>query len=385
MEKDLIKKYVPYVFIIIILITSYFIIRPYITIFLISCIIAYTFYPIYKLTKKVLKNKIISALFVSFLTIFILFITIAFIFLGVYGEALNTYEHIKENFYGEEGYLNCEAENNWCDRLENISILLNDENLNKYIDIQKTSNEIYNMIFIRIKKVFTSIPKIFINFTIMIFIMYYLFKDGKRFIEYISNKLTLTKKDHEILFTKIDDTAKSIIFGSLIIAFIQGFVGFIGYLFLGINSPLLWGLAVAFFSLIPIFGTAIIWFPQATYIILTGLDDGGWIKGMILLGYGFFIIGGVDNILRPVMLGKKAKIHPVIILLGVLGGIPLFGMMGIIIGPLILGIFITIFEFTTQDLNNKNIKDIKEVEVNDKIKSKKNRHKYRRNSNSTNK
>ena len=364
------RKYLPYALILILIISSYFIVKPYITVFLISCVLAYTFYPLYNITKKVLKNKIISALFVSFLSILIMFLLAGFILLGIYSEAFDTVNNLRDTFYGEEGILNCEAENNWCDRLENISSTLSDENLNKYIDIQRTTNLISNQIMDRVRNFFTSIPKAIMNFTIIIFIMYYLFKDGKNLIEYISEKINLRKEDHEILLTRIKETANSIIFGSLIIALIQGIAGSLGYWMIGISSPLLWGVAIAFFSLIPVLGTAIVWLPQSVYLILTGLDDGTWVKGALLLTYSFFIVGGVDNILRPIMLGTKAKIHPVIILLGILGGIPLFGLMGIILGPIILGICVKIFEFTTE----------KKGEVNDKTKSKKHRHKHRRSS-----
>ena len=348
MKKDMIRKYLPYALILIILIASYYIIKPYITVFLISCVLAYTFYPLYKITKKVLRNKIISALFVSFLTIIIIFFTVGFIMLGVYNESLEAYNNIRETLYGERGYLNCEYENNWCDNLESISGFLTDENINRYVDLQSTTNIISSYIMNNVRNFFASIPRAILNFTIIIFIMYYLFKDGNNFINYISRKLNLRKEDHELLIKKIKDASNTIIFGTLIIALIQGLVGSIGYWLIGISSPLLWGIAIAFFSLIPFLGTAIVWLPQGLFFILMGIEDGSWIKGAMLLGYGFFIIGGVDNILRPVMLGTKARIHPVIILLGILGGIPLFGLMGLILGPLILGIGVTIFEFTTE-------------------------------------
>jgi predicted PurR-regulated permease PerM len=348
MEKDLIKKYVPLLLVAVILIASYFIIKPYITLLLISAVMAFTFYPLYKLTKKVLRNEIISALFVSFLTILIIFITVGFVIIGVYSQALSTYSEVRETLYGNDGYLNCEAEINYCDTFEKISGTINDENINRYLNLQKKSNEISNFIVAKITNFFTNIPKSLINFTIIIFMMYYFFKDGQRLIEYISEKLNLKKRDEDMLLSRIKDAANSIIFGSIIIALIQGLFGALGYWIIGINSPLLWGLAIAFFSLIPVFGTAIIWIPQSAYLIITGLDDGTWVKGAILLTYCFFVVGGVDNILRPVMLGTKAKIHPVIILIGVLGGIPVFGLMGIILGPLLLGIAVTIFEYTTQ-------------------------------------
>ncbi|MFT4305128.1 MAG: AI-2E family transporter, partial [Candidatus Woesearchaeota archaeon] len=173
MKQDMMRKYLPYGLILIVLLVSYFIIKPYLTIFLISCVLAYTFYPLYKLTKKILKNEIISSLFVSFLTILILFLLIGFILLGIYSESLSSYNNIREKLYGEEGYLNCDAEENFCEELENISSYLTDENINKYIDIESSGNVISNYIMSHIKSFFTSIPKFLLNFTIIIFIMYY--------------------------------------------------------------------------------------------------------------------------------------------------------------------------------------------------------------------
>ena len=178
-----------------------------------------------------------------------------------------------------------------------------------------------------------------LDFIIVIFVMFYFFKDGRRLEEYLKRKINLKKKKTEVIIEKIKNVVDSIVFGNLVMAAIQGTLGTIGFWILGISNPLLWGILMAFFSLIPFIGTAAIWLPASIILLFNGM----WIKAIILVAYGFVIIGGTDTVVKPILIGDKSKIHPIIILVGVLGGLSLFGMMGIILGPLILGIATTLF------------------------------------------
>ena len=139
----------------------------------------------------------------------------------------------------------------------------------------------------------------------------------------------------------------AIVYGSIVVALIQGTLGGIGFWIVGIPSPILWGILMSLFALIPMVGTGIIWVPaslgMAAYGYLSGDTVMVW-KAIGLFIYGVFVIAGIDNVLKPKIIGERAHVHPVIILLGVLGGLKFFGIVGFAVGPLILAIFITFLE-----------------------------------------
>ena len=136
------------------------------------------------------------------------------------------------------------------------------------------------------------------------------------------------------------------IYGGILIAVIQGLLGGLSFWILGIPSPVFWGTAMAFLSFIPLGGTALIWAPAAILLFI----QGAFLKGIILLMIGIFIISMVDNFLRPFFVGTRTNIHPLLLLFAVLGGIQVFGMIGLVAGPLIVVLCITIIEIYIQGI-----------------------------------
>ncbi|MFQ5620928.1 MAG: AI-2E family transporter, partial [Candidatus Nanoarchaeia archaeon] len=138
-----------------------------------------------------------------------------------------------------------------------------------------------------------------------------------------------------------------VIYGSLVIALIQGALGALGFMIFGVGSPILWGLVMSLFALVPFIGTPIIWGPAGLLLVIDGFVDGQTnlvAKGIGLLIYGTLVISTVDNILKPKLIGKKAKIHPIVVLIGVLGGLSLLGFVGFVVGPLVLALFEALIE-----------------------------------------
>ena len=133
------------------------------------------------------------------------------------------------------------------------------------------------------------------------------------------------------------------------VAIIQGLLGALGFFIFGVPLPLLWGVIMAFLALIPALGTGLVWFPASLILFLNGFFQGSdslMIKGLLLLLYSITIVGTIDNILKPKLVGSKAKIHPLIIFVGIFGGLIFFGVWGVILGPLFLSmtsVFIELF------------------------------------------
>jgi predicted PurR-regulated permease PerM len=132
--------------------------------------------------------------------------------------------------------------------------------------------------------------------------------------------------------------------GSVVVAIVQGTIGGIVFWALGIQGPLLWGVLMGCFSLIPAVGSGLIWAPVALYLIATGAV----MKGIILIICGFFVIGLIDNILRPILVGRDTRIPDYVVLITTLGGIDMFGFSGIVIGPVIAALFIATWNIVTR-------------------------------------
>jgi len=133
----------------------------------------------------------------------------------------------------------------------------------------------------------------------------------------------------------------------LLIALIQGALGALGFFLFGISSPLFWGLLMGILSLLPMVGTGLIWVPAALILLLNGIFQDSYsliFKGIGLFLYGLLIVSSLDNILRPKLISEKVKIHSAVILLGILGGVYLFGPLGVIVGPLIFSMTLVLLK-----------------------------------------
>ena len=142
------------------------------------------------------------------------------------------------------------------------------------------------------------------------------------------------------LFSRFADVVRATVKGGILVAIAQGALGGLAFWFLGIHAPLLWAVLMAFLSLLPAIGAGLVWLPVAIYFLASGAV---W-QGISLITYGVLVIGLVDNILRPSLVGKDTKLPDYVVLISTLGGIEVFGLHGFVIGPLIAAIFMVTWE-----------------------------------------
>lgn len=190
----------------------------------------------------------------------------------------------------------------------------------------------------------SSLTKVTVNATIMtlimLYTMFYLLVDGKKLLEKILYYIPLENKDEQHLLQRFTSVARATIKGTLIIGIIQGTLCGLGFAFAGIPSPVFWGCLMAVLSIIPGVGTAIVWGP-ALIILLLGKD----ITGAVIVGiFCGLIAGNADNLIRPRLVGKDTEMHDLFILFSTFGGIAMFGIIGIIVGPIIAALFVSIWE-----------------------------------------
>lgn len=190
----------------------------------------------------------------------------------------------------------------------------------------------------------SGITALFLNFFIFFIALYYLLRDGVRLKRALIVLSPLEDTDDEMIFGRLETAVNSVIKGSLTIALVQGVLTAIGFAIFGVPNAILWGTIAAVASLIPGFGTALVLVPAVLYLFATG----DIIPAIGLLAWGTLGVGLIDNFLGPRLVSKSTHLHPLLILLSVLGGLVYFGPIGIFLGPLILSLlfaFIAIYSY----------------------------------------
>ena len=188
----------------------------------------------------------------------------------------------------------------------------------------------------------------FIQALFVVFVLYYLFRDGKMIRDALATAIPLRNRETRDILGRVHEVVSASVNGVLVIAAIQGTLGGIAFAVLGLPSAIVWGVAMIFLSLIPIAGAFVIWIPAAIYLAVTG----AYVKALLLTLWGVFVISLVDNFMRPRLVGKRAKLHELFIFFAVLGGLQVFGLLGIVLGPVVLAIALALFDaFSHPDTN----------------------------------
>ena len=175
---------------------------------------------------------------------------------------------------------------------------------------------------------------------IMLYLLFFLLRDGERLAGLVKNALPMTDHTKDDLFEKFTTVIRATVKGNILVAAAQGLLGGLLFWFLGIQAALLWGVLMAFLSLLPAIGAALIWGPVAVYFLATGAAG----TGLLIVAFGVGVIGLVDNLLRPFLVGKDTRLPDYLVLISTVGGMSLFGLSGFVIGPVIAVLFIAVWQ-----------------------------------------
>jgi predicted PurR-regulated permease PerM len=174
----------------------------------------------------------------------------------------------------------------------------------------------------------------------VMFTMYYLFKDGPRAAEAMRDLLPVGQERGNRLVARTADIISASVYGVVVIAIVQGTLGGLMFWVLGLPSPLVWGVVMVVFATIPMLGTFVVWVPAAIFLAVSGHV----VKAVVLTVWGALVIGMVDNFLRPRLVGQRAQMHELLIFFSVLGGLQVFGVLGILLGPVVVALALGMLE-----------------------------------------
>lgn len=196
-----------------------------------------------------------------------------------------------------------------------------------------------------------SIGRDTLNFTVklalMLYLAFFLLRDGEHLVKLMKAAVPLSEARKTLLFNKFVEVTRATIKGNLLVALVQGALGGLIFWILDIPGPVLWTVVMAFLSLIPAVGAALVWVPASIYLYASG----DWLSASILVAYGALIIGLADNVLRPILVGRDTKLPDYIVLFSTMGGIALIGINGFVVGPLVAAVFLAFWNIFIADMN----------------------------------
>lgn len=179
---------------------------------------------------------------------------------------------------------------------------------------------------------------------VMLYLTFFLLRDGSSLTRRIKDAIPLHPAQRDALIEKFTIVVRATVKGSVLVAALQGTLGGLIFWLLGVNAPVLWGVVMAFFALLPAVGASIIWLPVALYFLISGSVG----KAFVLIAFGVLVIGLVDNLLRPILVGKSTKMPDYVVLISTLGGISVAGLNGFVIGPMVAAMFIAVWDIFTE-------------------------------------
>lgn len=186
-----------------------------------------------------------------------------------------------------------------------------------------------------------------VNLGIVLYLLFFFVRDGDLLTKRIRSAVPLHSHQQRELFSMFTTVIRATVKGNVVMAIVQGALGGMIFWFLGVHAAVLWAVVMAFLSLLPAVGSALVWLPVAIYFLVTGAL---W-QGIVLTAFGVLVIGMVDNVLRPILVGKDTKLPDYVVLVSTLGGMAIFGLNGFVIGPVIAAMFMSVWEIFAASRN----------------------------------
>ena len=342
MEKSFVSK----VFLVVLIGVLILLLRlfwAYISAIILALLIASAFYPLYARVKKLLKGEERGASMLMTIFIFLVLVIPVGGFVGTLSnEAFDFYRRSRDAVSLLKIQEIVEGDSIWAQRIRKVGKLTGIEVNPETLEELATSLGKSVGLFLskQLRSMASNLLNFLIHFFLMMLVVYYIFRDGERLKNYISELLPFPIEQQELVVSKFREMARAVIVGNGLNGIIQGIIGGFGFFFFGLGSPFLWGTLIGFMAFLPFIGASIVYVPA--FIILILQDQTGTAIGFLVYNGAYSII--MEYLFKPRMIGKGMRMNALLVFIGILGGIKLFGILGIIYGPLIMTIFITLAE-----------------------------------------
>lgn len=327
-------------------IATFFILKPFLSAILIAGVLAILFQRPYNFFLKITKNRRAwSSLFTSILVVFMVVVPL-FVAIGLITNEVNIFYR---EFLADGSFFHKYLER-FVSNLEKISIL-GIFDLESAFSGKELSGSFKNLgsgILTLVENAYQGMAGFILWIFAMFFSLYYFLIDGERVIKRLLYLSPLKDEHEKIIIQRFNSIVRAVTKGVIIIGLVQSTIGGLAFAIAGVPSPVIWGIVMFFFSLIPMVGTSLIWFPTGLILLLGG---GTW-EGVFILSVGLFIISTIDNVLRPKLVGRDTQIHPLLIFFATLGGFMVFGPTGFILGPVIVAMALSLWNIYASEFKD---------------------------------
>ncbi|HEX6043851.1 MAG TPA: AI-2E family transporter [Pyrinomonadaceae bacterium] len=311
-------------------------IQPFLGVIAWATVLVIVFYPVHKRLASRIRKPSLAALVSCLLVILIILVPVALITLAVVNELAGALDSLQSGV----NYL-LDPNSRFTGPILNF--------LNRFVDISQLRSE--EFLLARLKGVsgqlagqtlgfLGGLASFFIQMFFVIFTMYYFFKDGENISRTIRDALPLDREQSDSIMTRTREVIDASVYGVLTIAIIQGTLGGLAFWVLGLPSAIIWGVVMTFLSMVPMLGAFLVWVPGAIFLAVTG----HWVKALLLGVWGTLVIGTIDNFLRPKLVGSRTRLHELLIFFAVLGGLNVFGVLGVVLGPVVIAITLALID-----------------------------------------
>ena len=304
-----------------------------------SIVVSIIFYPLYEKLLLMTNKKSLSSM-LSLILILLLVIMPSIAVLGLIGNELINFINSSEN-YSFEQYFQMIPNESAINQLIAWSGLSINDLIEKADDFLISASK---MLYQSVSTISANVINFFVSLFIFVYLTFFFLRDGEKILQHCMDAFPMKNEDESYLLDQFQKTTRATIKGTVMVALAQGFLGYLTLLLIGINGALIWGAVMALLSIVPAVGTVLVWLPIALVLFL----NGEVIDASLLIFSGIFIIGMIDNLLRPILIGKETKIPDYLILLTTIGGISIFGITGFIVGPIIASLFISIWSLSSR-------------------------------------
>ena len=314
---------------------------PYSGAILWATVLAIVFAPLYRrLSVSMRRRRTLAALVTLLIIVLIVILPLTLVTSLLLQEGFRVYERIQSGDLNFRQYFKQVFDmlpawvTGLLDRFELTNLALMQERLSS--GLVKTSQFLATKALSIGQNTFAFVVDLFI----VLYLLFFLLRDSDGLTRGIREAIPLYPEQRRALFSKFTAVIRATIKGTVVVAIVQGALGGLIFWALGVHAPVLWAALMAVLSLLPAIGSALVWLPVAIFFLVTGAI---W-QGIVLIAFGVLVIGLVDNVLRPVLVGKETKIPDYVVLIATLGGIAIFGVNGFVIGPVIAAMFMAAWD-----------------------------------------
>lgn len=320
---------------------AYLIFAPYLTSLFLGLVLAIVLHPVYLgLNHRFAGKATLAALLTTLITVVVIIIPLLVIGSLLTQEVVNAYNLLTQSGGGALVSLTTRVNDFFQHLLPAANIR---------VDLPSIVGSFLQYIGSNLNAFFFSIVNVLFNALLMLFALYFFLRDGEKLRHFVMEWSPLPERYDANILDKLAAAVSAVVKGSLVSAIAQGAGVGIGFALFGIQGALLWGVVAVFAALIPVVGTGLVTVPAALFLIV----NGSILSGVLLLVYSVVLVGNIDTFLRPYLMRKNLDIHPLIILLSVLGGLSVFGPVGFIAGPVVIALFFVLLELYPQLMKGK--------------------------------